>query len=187
MTEVREVLAETESKLQKSVRSLEIGLNSIRTGRASPILIESILVDYYGVPTRLNQIANVSVPQPQMLMVQPWDKQVISAIEKSILKSDLGLVPNSDGAVIRINIPSLTEERRLDLVRLVGRKIEDAHVAARNIRRESLENFRKTEKQGQISQDEGRRAQEQLQALTDACIAQMDEMRSQKDSEIMEV
>jgi ribosome recycling factor len=149
--------------------------------------VENLMVDYYGVPTPLVQMASVSVPEARVLMIQPWDKQSLKDVEKGILRSDLGLVPNNDGNTIRINIPLLTEERRRELVKLVGRNIEDAHVSARNIRRDSLENLRDMEKNKEISQDDGKRAQEQLQKITDSHIAQMDDLRQKKEAEVMEV
>ncbi len=187
MVSTQDVLSETDSRMQKSIDSFKRELNSIRTGRASPALVESLMVDYYGVPTALNQMASVSVPEAQVLMIQPWDKQVLKEVEKSILKSDLGLVPNNDGNVIRINIPTLTEERRRELVRLVGRKAEEGNVALRNIRRDSLERFRKMERAKELSKDEVRRAQDQLQELTNAYIARMDALQQEKEAEVMEV
>jgi len=187
MATVAETLAETDSRMKKSVEALRRELNSIRTGRASPALVESVMVDYYGVPTPLNQLASLSVPEARVLMVQPWDKQALKEVEKSLLKSDLGLVPNNDGNVIRISIPTLTEERRRELARLVGRKVEEAHVSVRNIRRDSLEEFRQMERDKELSQDENRRAQEQLQRLTDAYIGQMGALRQEKEAEVMEV
>ena len=145
------------------------------------------MVDYYGVPTPLNQLASISVPEPRVLMIQPWDKQAMKDVERSVLKSDLGLVPTNDGNVIRINIPTLTEERRRELVRLVGRRVEDGHVAVRNIRRDSLARFRGMEKSKELSQDESRRSQEQLQSLTERFIDQMDSLRADKEAEVMEV
>ena len=187
MVTEQEVLSETDSRMRKSVDSLTRELNSIRTGRASPVLVETLMVDYYGVPTPLNQLASISVPEARTLLIQPWDKQSLKDVEKGILRSDLGLVPSNDGNTIRINIPTLTEERRRELVRLVGRKVEEAHVAARNIRRDSLELFREMERNKDLSQDEGRRAQEQLQKLTDSYIDQMDALRREKETEVMEV
>ena len=187
MTTTPEVLAETEARMNKSVEALTRELTSIRTGRASPALVENITVDYYGVPTPMNQLASISVPEARVLMITPWDKQSLKEVEKCLMKSDLGLVPNNDGNAIRINIPTLTEERRRDLVKIVGRKVEEAHVAVRNIRRDSLENFRSMEKDKAISQDESRRAQEQLQRLTDAFIEQTNELRQEKETEVMEV
>ena len=187
MATLEETLTEAEARMDKSVDALSRELASIRTGRASPALVEHLTVDYYGVPTPLNQIASISVPEARLLMIQPWDKQSMEDVEKSILKSDLGLMPNSDGNVIRISIPTLTEERRKELVRMVGRKVEDAHVAARNVRRDCLESLRALERDKELSKDEGRRAQQQLQRLTDTHIAQMDDLRQGKEAEVMEV
>ena len=172
--------------MRKSVEALGRELSSIRTGRASPALIEGVMVDYYGVPTPLGQLATISVPEAHLLMVQPWDRQALKGVEKGILASDLNLVPNNDGNVIRINIPALTEERRKELVRLVGRKVEEGHVAVRNIRRDTQDQLRRMEKAGDLSQDELRRAQEQLQRLTDIYIGQMDFHRAEKEAEVME-
>ena len=187
MVSQNEVLADTDSRMSKSVDALRRELNTIRTGRASPVLVETLMVDYYGVPTPLNQLASISVPEPRVLMIQPWDKQAMKDVERSVLKSDLGLVPTNDGNVIRINIPTLTEERRRELVRLVGRRVEDGHVAVRNIRRDSLARFRGMEKSKELSQDESRRSQDQLQSLTDRFIDQMDSLRADKEAEVMEV
>ncbi len=182
-----DVMEDADSRMQKSVEALQRELNSIRTGRATPALVENIKVDYYGVPTPLNQVASISVPEPRMLMIQPWDKQSLGDVEKGIMKSDLNLVPNSDGTVIRINIPTLTEERRKELVRLVGKKVEEGHVAVRNVRRDSLSRLREMEKNKELSQDDNRRAQEELQRITDASIAKTDDLRREKDAEVMEV
>ena len=187
MVSQNEVLTDTDSRMSKSVDALRRELNTIRTGRASPVLVETLMVDYYGVPTPLNQLASISVPEPRVLMIQPWDKQAMKDVERSVLKSDLGLVPTNDGNVIRISIPTLTEERRRELVRLVGRRVEDGHVAVRNIRRDSLARFRGMERSKELSQDESRRSQEQLQSLTDRFIDQMDSLRADKEAEVMEV
>ena len=187
MESEEEVLAETSGRMQKSVEVLKREFNSIRSGRASPALIEGLAVDYYGSPTPLNQLASISVPEARLLMIQPWDKQSLGEVERAILKSDLGLVPNSDGTVIRINIPQLTEERRKQLVKLVGRKVEDAHVAVRNIRRDSLEKLRAMERAKTLSQDEYRRSEQRLQEVTDAFIGTMDRQREEKEAEVMEV
>ena len=181
------VLAETNSRMQKAVDALLRDLNSVRTGRASPALVENLVVDYYGAPTPLNQLASISVPEARVLMIQPWDKQALGEVEKTILKSELSLVPNSDGTVIRINIPTLTTERRGELVRLVRRKLEEGHVAVRNIRRDSLAQLRQMEKDKSLSRDDGKRAQEQLQQVTDAYIGKMDTLDEEKEAEVMEV
>ncbi|MDA0770119.1 MAG: ribosome recycling factor [SAR202 cluster bacterium Casp-Chloro-G4] len=187
MATVEEVLAETDSRMQKSVEALQRDLNTVRTGRASPALVESIMVDYYGVPTPLSQLATISVPEARSLMIQPWDKQVMKEVEKGILTSDMGLVPNNDGTAIRINLPALTEDRRKELVRMVGRKVEEGLVSIRNIRRDSLEALRSLEKNKEISQDDGHRAQEKLQGITDRFSVQMNDVKSGKESEVMEV
>ena len=183
----QEVLSQTGVRMKKSVEALRSDLSSIRTGRASPALIENLMVDYYGVPTPLNQMSAISVPEARLLMIQPWDKQVLKEIEKGILKSDLGLVPNNDGNVIRISIPTLTEERRRELVRLVGRKVEEGHVAVRNIRRDGVDQIRQMEKAGDLSRDDSRRAQGQIQELTDSYVSQMDGIGEEKEAEVMEV
>lgn len=187
MATVEEVLSETSSLMTRSVEALQREMGTIRTGRASPSLVENLMVDYYGVPTPLNQLAAISVPEARMIMIQPWDKQAMGDVEKGILKSDLGLMPNNDGSVIRINIPTPTEERRRELVKVVGRKVEEGLVSVRNVRRDSLEQLRKMEKEKDISQDDGRRAQEQLQGLTDTYSEQMNALKSEKETEVMEV
>lgn len=187
MPTVDEVIVDTDSRMQKSVEALQRDLNTVRTGRASPALIEGINVDYYGVPTPLNQLATISVPEARVLMIQPWDRQLLKDVEKGILTSDMGLVPNNDGTAIRINLPAPTEERRKDLVRTVGRKVEEGLVAIRNIRRDGLESFRSMEKSKDLSSDESHKAQEQLQGVTDRFSAQMSDIKAEKESEVMEV
>ena len=187
MATEEEIIVDSKSRMKKSVEALRRELDSVRTGRASPALVENLMIDYYGVPTPLNQLASISVPEPRVLMIQPWDKQAMKDVEKGVLRSDLGLVPNNDGNVIRIVIPTLTEERRKELFRLVGRKAEEAHVAVRNIRRDGVSKFRDMEKSKDLSQDENRRAQEQLQKATDSSIGEMDALRKDKESEVMEI
>ena len=187
MATADEVLLETDDRMQKSVEALRRELNTIRTGRASPALVETLTVDYYGIPTPMNQLASISVPEARVLMIQPWDKQSIKDVERSILTSDLGLTPNNDGTAIRLNLPIPTEERRRDLVRLVGRKVEDGLVSIRNIRRDSQADFRTMERNKELSQDESRRAQDQLQDITNAFSSQMQEMKEEKEAEVMEV
>ena len=187
MATVEELMDDTELRMTGAVEALRRELNVIRTGRASPALVENLAVDYYGAPTPLNQLATISVPEARSLMIQPWDKQSIRNVERSILTSDLGLTPNNDGTTIRLNIPQLTEERRRDLVRLVGRKVEDAHVAARNVRRDTLDKLRRLERDKELSQDESRRAQGDLQKVTDRYIEEMDVLKAQKDDEVMEI
>ena len=187
MTTQSDVLANTRSRMGMSVEALKRELSTIRTGRASPALVENLTVDYYGVPTPLVQLASITVPEARSLLIQPWDKQTLKEVEKSILKSDLGLVPNNDGNLIRISIPPLTEERRKDLVKVVRRKVQEGHVSLRNIRRDSLETFRAMKGDKELSQDESRRAQNDLQQLTDSFVAQMDELQEEKEAEVMEV
>ena len=187
MATVDDVLLDVDSRMDKSVDALISELNTIRTGRASPSLIENLSVDYYGAPTPLNQLSSISVPEARLLVIQPWDKQAVGDIEKSILKSDLGLMPNSDGTVIRLNIPQLTEERRRDLVRLVGKRVEEGHIAVRNVRRDGLETLRSLEKGKEISQDELRRAQDDLQQITDSHTKMMEQLGKEKETEVMEV
>jgi len=187
MVSDEDVFAETQERMQKSADALKRELNSIRTGRASPALIEGLSVEYYGSATPLNQLASISVPEARLLVIQPWDKQSLGDVERAILTSDLGLVPNSDGTVIRISIPQLTEERRRDLVKLVGKKVEEAHVSVRNVRRDILEKLRSLEKDKTLSQDDSRRSQQRLQQATDAFIEAMDRQRQEKEAEVMEV
>lgn len=187
MATAEDVLLETDDRMQKSVDALKRELNTIRTGRASPALVEALTVEYYGIPTPMNQLASISVPEARVLMIQPWDKQSIKDVERSILMSDLGLTPNNDGSAIRLNLPILTEERRRELVRLVGRKVEDGLVSIRNIRRDSLGEFRAMERNKEISQDESRYMQEELQEITNAFSSKMQEMKQEKEAEVMEV
>ena len=187
MPTTQEVLAETGARMRKSAEALRRDLNTVRTGRATPALVEGLLVDYYGVPTPLSQLASISVPEARVLQIQPWDKQGLKEVEKSILKSEMGLVPNNDGTVIRISIPTLTEERRKELARLVARKIEDGHVAVRNIRRDAVDQLRQMEKSKELSRDDSHLAQAQVQKLTDAHIGQMDTVGRDKEAEVMEV
>ena len=184
---INDVLHEAEGKMKRAVEALREDLLTIRTGRASPALIERVRVDYYGTPTPLNQLATISAPEPRLLVVRPWDPSVLSAIEKAILKSDLGLTPSNDGKVIRLPIPQLTEERRRELVRMVSHRVEEGRVALRNIRRDSLKDLQDLEKEKLISEDEFYRGKDRLQELTDKYIAEMDEIGRQKQEEIMEV
>ena len=181
------VLDEVERKMGRTVDALRRELSSLRTGRATPSLIENISVDYYGVPTPLKQIASISAPDARAIMVQPWDKQSLREIEKSLMKSDMGFNPSNDGNVITVPIPPLNQERRQDMVRLLKRKLEEGKVSVRNVRREGLENLRKLEKDKAISQDENRRAQEQLQKATDGHTKVVDEVGAAKETEIMQV
>ncbi|MFO7263230.1 MAG: ribosome recycling factor [Bacillaceae bacterium G1] len=174
-------------KMAKTIETLKRELQSVRAGRATPALLDRITVDYYGTPTPVNQLATVSVPEPRMLVIQPWDKGVIQEIEKAIQKSDLGLNPMNDGSVIRIIIPPMTEERRMELVKVVRKMGEDAKVAIRNIRRDANDEIRKKEKNGELSTDESHRQQELIQKVTDQFIQEVDSLIRDKEKEIMEV
>ncbi len=184
---IDETYQSAERKMKRAVEALQHDLATVRTGRASPALLERIQVDYYGAPTPLNAVATINVPEPRLLVIQPWDKKMLPAIEKAIQKSDLGLTPNSDGSVVRLVIPPLNEERRRELVKQVHKRVEDARVAVRNCRREALEELRKAERERHLSEDEVKRAQERLQKLTDSFIAQVDEVGRRKENEVMEV
>jgi ribosome recycling factor len=187
MATIREVLEEGDGRKKKSVEALKKDLGTFRTGRANPALIENVIVDYYGTSTPLNQLASITVAEARMLLVQPWDRQSLPSVEKAILKSGTGLNPSNDGNVLRLAIPQLTEERRKEMVRTVRKKVEDGRVEVRNIRRDVLEQLRAMEKEKEISQDECKRAQEQLQKMTDLYIVQMDGLGVEKEKEMMEV
>ncbi|MBI3997734.1 MAG: ribosome recycling factor [Armatimonadetes bacterium] len=182
-----EVLADAKTRMQKAIEATRREFASLRTGRASPALLDHVRVDYYDTPTPINQLATITVPEPRLLVVQPWDKSMAKDIERALLKSDLGLVPSSDGVVIRLPIPPLTEERRRDLVKIARRHAEEGRVAIRNIRREAKEMLEELEEAGEISEDESRRAQERLQHLTDEMIAHLDRLLHAKEQEILEV
>ncbi len=182
-----EILAETERKMDNTVAALKRELGTIRTGRATPALIENVSVDYYGVATPLNQIASISAPDARVIMVQPWDKQAMRDIEKSLMKSEMGFNPSNDGNVITVPIPPLTQERRQELVRVLKRKLEEGKVSIRNVRRDGIETLRRLEREKAISQDENHRSQDQLQKATDAHVKTVDEVGSSKETEIMQV
>ena len=184
---ISDTLIEAEKKMQKAIEVLRRELSSIRTGRARPSLVEHLKVDYYGTPTPLNQIAGVSAPEARLLVIQPWDRQAIGTIEKAILKSDLGLTPTNDGTVLRLNIPQLTQERRKDLIKVVKKRVEEGRVAVRNVRREAAEELKEMEKNKEISEDEHKRALEQLQKLTDKMMEGVEQAGVEKEEELMEV
>jgi len=184
---INEVLSESEDRMKKTIEVLRKDLASVRAGRANPAMLDKISVDYYGTPTPVNQLANVSVPESRMLVIQPWDKSSIKEIEKAIQKSDLGLTPSNDGVVIRLNIPQLTAERRTEIVKTVKKKTEDAKIAVRNIRRELIDDIKQIEKDKIASEDESKKGQEKAQKLTDKYIKDMDELLEKKEKEIMEV
>jgi len=184
---ISRILWNIEEKMEKSAEGLKMELATIRTGHATPALIEHIKVEYAGVPTPLNQIAGISAPEVRLLVIQPWDRGCIHDIEKAILKSDLGLNPTSDGNLIRINVPPLTEERRQELIKVVRKRVEERRIAIRNLRREAMEELKRLEKDKDISQDEDKRALDQLQKLTDSFIAQTDHIGRDKETELAEV
>jgi len=182
-----EIIKECEAKMKKAVAALEKELGKVRTGRASLALLDDIRVDYYGTPTPLNQAATLSIPESRFIVIQPWDNSLIGQIEKAILKSELGMTPANDGKVIRITIPRLTEERRKELAKLVGKMGENSKIEARNIRREFIEKLRTMEKGKDISEDELHQLQDQVQKTTDTFVEQIDGVIEEKDKEIMEI
>ena len=182
-----QVLATIEPKMTRAVEILERDLQGIRTGRASTALVERILVEYYGAATPLAQLAGISVPEPHQIVIQPWDRSVLGAIEKAILKSDVGLTPNVDGTAVRLNIPQLTEERRRDIVKVVQRRMEEARVESRNLRREAADAIKKAERDGTLGTDEAHRDLEILQKVTDRQIAEVDKVGGAKEREVLEV
>ncbi len=184
---IKELMSETEERMDKTVESLEEDFKSVRTGRASPALVERVTVEYYGMPTPLNQLAAISAPEPQLLLIRPYDPSSIAAIEKGILQADLGLNPGNDGRVIRVPIPRLTEERRRELVKVVKRRVEEGKVALRNIRRDALEELREYESEKLISEDDRKRGQDELQKLIDRFTAKVDESGARKEQDIMEI
>jgi ribosome recycling factor len=182
-----EILNGVEHKMARALEAMQRDFQGVRTGRASTSLVERIHVDYYGTETPLNQLAGLSVPEPHQIVIQPWDRSVLGAIEKAIIKSDIGLMPNVDGTVVRLNIPPLTEERRRDLVRVVHKRMEEARVEIRNIRRDAAESLKKEERDGGFGSDEGRRQLEALQKTTDRFIAEVDRLGEVKEQEVLEV
>jgi ribosome recycling factor len=181
------VLSDVQQKMDRAVEALKRELGNLRTGRATPALLENVPVEYYGTPTPLKQLASISAPDARAILVQPWDKQALREIERSLMKSELGFNPSNDGNVITVPIPPLTQERRQDLVKVLKRKVEDGKVSIRNIRRDGVETLRKLERDKAISQDENRRSQEQIQKVTDAHIKTMDEVGEAKEAEILQV
>ncbi|MDR6224201.1 ribosome recycling factor [Desmospora profundinema] len=178
---------DTTTRMEKTIQALKRDLASLRAGRATPSLLEKVTVEYYGSEMPINQMANVSVPEPRLLVIQPWDKSALAEIERAILKSELGLTPTNDGNLIRISIPALTEERRAELVKVVKKTGEEAKVAIRNIRRDANEEVKKMEKNGELSEDELRRSQDEIQKLTDRFIKEADQVVEDKEKEVMEV
>ena len=183
----KDVINSAEDKLKKSLEALKKEYGTLRAGRAAPSLLDKVMVDYYGTPTPVNQIANVTVPEPRMLMIKPYDKGSLKDIERAIQKSDLGLTPNSDGIAIRLAIPQPTQERRKELVKVVNKKAEECKVAMRNIRRDANEAIKKLEKGKEITEDDRKEAQDKVQKLLDKYIKLVDGTKATKEKEVMEV
>jgi ribosome recycling factor len=184
---IKELLSDAEARMKGAIHALEEDLAGIRTGRASPALVEKLLVEYYGTPTMLQQLATIAAPEPQLLTIRPFDPSSINIIEKAIRTSELGLNPSNDGKLIRLSIPSLTEERRLDLIKLVHKRLEEAKIAVRNVRRDTLEDMREFEKEKEISEDDLYRGKDELEKLTTRYVEQVDHVGTRKEQEIKEV
>ena len=182
-----ETQASAEHKMARAVEAMERDFQAFRTGRASTALVERLMIDYYGTQTPLNQLAGISVPEAHQIVIQPWDRGVLGAIEKAIQKSDIGLMPNVDGTVVRLNIPPLTEDRRKELVKSVHRRMEEAKVEIRNLRRDAADDLKKEEREGEVGTDESHRLLEQLQRTTDRWTAEVDRLGAAKEQEVMEV
>jgi ribosome recycling factor len=183
---IDKIRAETEERMQKSISAFRRELAGIRTGRATTALLDSVKVEAYGQSMPLNQVASVSVPESRLILVQPWDRTIVPDVEKAIHKSDLGLVPNTDGNVIRLSIPPLTEERRQDLVKIVRKQAEEARISVRNIRRDANEALKKAQKDGSLSEDDSHKGMDGIQELTDTYVEEIDQVLSTKEAEIME-
>jgi ribosome recycling factor len=184
---INELLQEMRERMNKSVEALQDDLMGIRTGRASPALVERLPVEYYGTMTPLNQMASIAAPEPRLLVIKPWDPSALADIERAILKSDLGLTPMNDGTLIRLNVPRLTEERRRELVKLVSRRVEEGRIAIRNLRRDALQDLKEFEKEKMISEDDFFRGKDDVQDLTDEFVQQIDEIGKRKEEELMEI
>ena len=183
---MKEVYKETTRKMEKTLQVLKSDLAGIRAGRANPNLLDRIMVDYYGTPTPINQVGNISSPEPRLLVISPWEPSLIPAIEKEILKSDIGITPNNDGKVIRLVFPELTEERRKELVKMVNKYGEESKIAIRSIRREANDTLKKMKKANEITEDEQRQGENEVQSITDDHIKQVDNIVKEKEKEIME-
>lgn len=184
---IKEIFASHEDRMKKAIEVLRREYSSLRAGRATTGLLDKISIEYYGAQSPINQVANISIPEPRTIVIQPWDKKTMSAIEKAILKSDLGLTPNNDGMVIRLILPQLTQQRRQELTKVVHKNAEDCRVAIRNLRRDANDSLKKIEKEKSASEDEIKKAQEDIQKLTDKYIKEVDQVMLAKEKEIMEV
>jgi len=185
--EVKKVHSDTEERMKKAIDAISRELSTIRTGRATTALLEGIKVDYYGTITPINQVASVTIPDPRLLVIQPWEKKMITEVAKAIQRADLGLNPITDANVVRLPIPPLTEERRKELVKIVKKITEEGKIAVRNIRRDANDRLKQAEKDKEISEDDSRKAQEKVQELTDKFIEQVEELFNKKEQEVMEV
>ena len=184
---IKAVYASHEDRMKKAIEVLRREYGALRAGRATTGLLDKITVDYYGTPTPINQVANLAVPEPRTIVIQPWEKKLLPVIEKAILKSDLGLTPNNDGSIIRLILPQLTQQRRQELVKSVHKQAEEGRVAIRNLRRDANESLKKIEKDKTASEDDVKKAQEDIQKLTDKYIKEVDQIMAVKEKEIMEV
>jgi ribosome recycling factor len=184
---IKEVMKDAEDRMKSALSVLEDDFRGLRTGRASTGLVEKLMVEYYGTATPLYQMATISIPEPQTIAIRPFDKTSLKNIEKAIQASELGLTPNNDGTLIRLNIPALTQERRMELRKVVSHRVEEARIAVRNVRRNAIDDLREMEKEKMISEDESEKAQEDVQKLTDKYIQQIEEAGKRKEAEIMEV
>jgi len=187
MATLKEVMNEAHEKMKKTIEAVRREFNTIRTGRASGALVESIKVEYYGTPTPMKQLASISIPDPKLIVIQPWDTSVLGEIEKAILKSDLGITPLNDGRAIKLGIPNLTQERREDLVKVIKKMAEDGRVSIRSIRREINEKIKALEKGKTMGEDESKKAAEDIQKLTDKETKEIDDILAKKEKELMEV
>jgi ribosome recycling factor len=184
---IKETIKEAETRMHGAIQALSDDLSRIRTGRATPALVEKLSVDYYGTPTPLMQLASISVPEPRSLLIKPFDPSSLKTIERAILASDLGLTPNNDGRAIRLNLPALTEERRQELVKIVHHRVEEARVAVRNVRRDLMKDLKEMESEKMISEDDRKRGEDELQKTTDRFIEKIDEVGKEKEAEILEI
>ncbi|MBS59913.1 MAG: ribosome recycling factor [Anaerolineaceae bacterium] len=184
---IKELMQDARDRMQASISALEDGLSTIRTGRASPVLVEKLMINYYEQQTPLNQLASISVPEPRMIAIRPFDSSTVSEIERSIMASDLGLTPNNDGKIIRLSIPPLTEERRKEITKVVGQRVEEARVSVRNVRRDTQNDMRDFEREKLISEDELEQGQKELQKLTDQSVEKINALGDSKHDEVMHV
>ena len=187
MATVQEITKTMEGKMHKSVDALKVDLAAVRSGRATPALLDKLTVEYYGVPTPVPQIASVTVPEPRVIMIKPWEKNMVKEICKAIQMSDLGLNPNTDGVSIRLNLPQMTEDRRKEMVKSVKKKVEEYRVIVRNLRRDANDAIKKIEKAKEITEDESKKAQESIQKTTDKIMKDVDAVGANKEKEVMEI